>query len=215
MFNFDFDFDNYEKKMEHILKQLENKEIPESYPKEISHFDAMMMFTKNPNLTRNHFISISSFALISKDWIKELTPLLRNKKCLEIMAGSGMLAKALFDEGIDIIATDSKEWQYNDVWFDIESLDAISAIKKYGKDMDYIICSWIPYASNIGTQVIQLMRNINPNLKMIYIGEPAGGCCADYSFYDIVEYIENDYIENANKKFKRWSGLYDKIYLIK
>ena len=211
---YDINLDDYIMKMEGILNQLQNKEIPESYPKEIGSLGTMMAFSKNEKIFRENFILVSSYPLISKDWIRELIPLLKNKRCLEIMAGSGMLSKALSEEGIDIIATDSKEWDIDDSWFDVEKLDAIEAINKYGKDIDYVICSWIPYQSTIGTKVIETMRQVNPNLKMIYIGE-LGGCCAEETFCYTVELLENEFISEANQKFKRWAGLRDKIYLLK
>lgn len=210
----DINLDDYIIKMEGILNQLQNKEIPESYPKEIGSLGTMMAFNKNEKIFRENFILVSSYPLISKDWIRELIPLLKNKRCLEIMAGSGMLAKALSDEGINVIATDSKEWNIDDSWFDVEKLDAIGAINKYGKDIDYVICSWIPYQSHVGTQVIEWLRKNNPKLKMIYIGEFDYGCCADDSFFNISNEIDNSYINNANKKFKRWAGLHDRIYLL-
>lgn len=211
---YDINLDDYIMKMEGILNQLQNKEIPESYPKEIGSLGTMMAFSKNEKIFREKFILVSSYPLISKDWIRELIPLLKNKRCLEIMAGSGMLAKALSEEGIDIIATDSKEWNIDDSWFPVKKMDALEAVKKYGHSIDYIICSWIPYQSHVGTQVIEWMRKNNPKLKMIYIGESDYGCCADDSFFNIINEIGDLYIDNANYKFKSWTGIHDKIYLL-
>ncbi len=39
----------------------------------------------------------------------------------------------------------------------------------------------IPYQSDIGTKILLKMKEINPQLKIIYIGE-YGGCCADNNF---------------------------------
>lgn len=61
---------------------------------------------------RMPLIKYSSFILISKDWIKPFAEWIGQRKCLEIMAGHGMLSKALRDEGVNVIAvTDDFSWE--------------------------------------------------------------------------------------------------------
>lgn len=220
---FDFKFDQISKEeqemyvleMKQIRSELEAHIIPNSYPNLISNFNITMISVFHPEIVREEIIKISSYSLISKDWIMELKPLLQGKRCLEIMSGLGMLAKALQEEGIEVIATDSKEWNYDEqYWTEVKTLDALSAIELYGTDVDFIICSWIPYQSDIGTKILLKMKEINPQLKMIYIGE-FGGCCADDEFFEMCDVEPNEYIINANKKFKSWAGIHDSIYLLK
>lgn len=174
----------YVQDMKQIRNELEAHIIPESYPDLVSNFNMMLMSSLNPEIIREEIINLSSYCLVSKDWIRVLSSLLKGKRCLEIVSGLGMLSKALQDEKIEIIATDSKEWEFDDdlYWTEVKTMDAISAIEVYGRDMDFIICSWIPYASDIGRKVLLKMREVNPKLKMVYIGE-FGGCCADESFF--------------------------------
>ena len=206
----------YINEMKQIRKQLLKKEIPESYPNEMSNPAYILAAIEEHSIFRDSIINISAFPLISKDWICELIPLLKNKKCLEIMSGKGVLSKALADEGIDIIATDIAALEFNktSLWYSVESLSASEAVDKYVKQMDYIICSWIPYGSDAGTEVLLKMRKLNPECKMIYIGE-MGECCANERFVRECEVIHDDHIVAANEKFKQWSGIHDRIYLLK
>jgi len=208
---------NYIKEMNKIRNDFKEHIVPESYPDMISSMQSMRLAIEHMNIARDNMISLSSYCLVSKNWISELQPLLKEKKCLEIMSGLGMLSKAMQDEGINIIPTDSKEWICSDLlyWCDVEQIDAVSAIKKYGKNIDFVVCSWIPYNSNAGTEVLEVMRKINPSLQLIYIGERGGGCCANEEFDEKSKFHQNEYIDRANDKFKSWAGIHDCIYLIK
>jgi hypothetical protein len=208
--------EKYEQDMKRIRNELESHIIPESYPDLISNFNMMLISCLNPEIIREEIINLSSYCLVSKDWIRILSSLLKGKRCLEIMSGLGMLSKALQDEKIEIIATDSKEWEFDDdlYWTEVKTMDAISAIEVYGRDMDFIICSWIPYPSDIGRKVLLKMREVNPKLKMVYIGE-FGGCCADESFFALCEVEEDNHIYKANQIFKNWAGIHDHIYLLR
>lgn len=202
--------------MSHIRSQLESHIIPEAYPEQISNILTLSLpiIKGHIELVRDNMVEISAYCLISKDWIRELVPMLQGKKCLEIMSGSGMLSKALQEEGISVIATDSKKWNFKSYWCEVEKLDANDAIDKYIKDMDYIICSWVPYASEAGTNALLAMRKLKPDCRMIYIGEMAG-CCGTENFADICEIEDNAFIRNANRKFKQWGGLHDQIFILR
>lgn len=220
--NFDFhdisisEREKYVQDMKQIRNELEAHIIPESYPDLVSNFNMMLISSLYPEIIRDEIIKISSYCLISKDWIRVLSSLLKGKRCLEIMSGLGMLSKALQNEEIEIVATDSKEWEFDDgfYWTEVKTMDAISAIEVYGRDMDFIICSWIPYPSDIGRKVLLKMREVNPKLKMVYIGE-FGGCCADESFFALCEVEKDNHIYKANQIFKNWAGIHDHIYLLR
>ena len=82
-----------------IIKQVENKQIPESYPNEMvnrCHMDRIDL--------RSQFIKNIGFTLISNDWIKPLSKWIVDRKCLEVMAGTGSLSFALQQQGINIIS---------------------------------------------------------------------------------------------------------------
>ena len=94
------------------------------------------------------------------------------------------------------------------MWVEVEKIDAISAVKKYGRETDIVILSW-PFMNNTATEVLETMRSINPDCIMIYIGEGREGCTANSKFFKLAEPIEDEGFENAVKKFKQWNGIHD------
>ena len=194
-------------KIDKIIEQINNKQIPESYPKEMVrnlHMDRMSL--------RSDFIKTIGFTLISNDWIKPLSQWVGKRKCLEVMAGSGSLSFALQQQGVDIIATDNFSWEgssnWNDndnYWTEIENIDAIEAVEKYGKDIDIIIVSW-PYMDDTAYRILHTMRKVNSNCIMIYIGEGMGGCTANDEFFENIQEIEDEEFEKTRSEFKQWWG---------
>ena len=190
-----------------------HKRIPERFPDPEG--DMYEFYNRD-----KFFLKSLGFVKISKSWIRPLAAYLGTSKVLEIMAGNGALTKALRDERVKIIATDDQSWGEK-AWFDenawtpVENLDALDAIRKYGKETDYIICSWPPYENPIAYQALLLMREVNSNCKMIYIGEGMGGCTADDKFHESAIYVDDPEFEKAVKNFQRWKGLHDNPYLIK
>jgi hypothetical protein len=191
--------------LDRAVEALDAKRIPESYPfKEARNSGSSLSEVLNTTslLFRYYFgrIRTESNALISKDWVKPLANWIGDRKCLEIMAGQGMLSKALQDEGVNIIATDKKNIS-TDAWTNVERLDCLKAIQKYGKDVDLIVCSWPPYDEDSAYKVLTLMREVNPQLMMIYIGEGCGGCCADNQFFETAEWIDDSSFYAAVENF--------------
>ena len=116
-----------------------------------------------------------SFAQMLAEWIGDRT-------VLEVMAGRGWLAKALSEEGVDIIATDDKSWddrhvEASDV-FPVHKMDAVEAARTI--DADVLIMSWSPYAEEVATEVLKVWGEDRP---VVYIGEERGGCNAPDSFW--------------------------------
>lgn len=210
------DCDDIYVKMMELYDRVANKEIPDEMPSEFINQYSYFSFS----ILREHFIKIQGYPFVSKDWIKELSKLLRGKKVLEIMCGLGTISYALKNEEIDIIATDNLSWKetwknaYNH-YCEIEEIDAIKAIEKYGKDIDYIIMSWPPYDDPIAYKVLQKIREVNENAAIIYIGESDGGCTGDRLFHYRANVIQNDIIDKVNSIYKPWKLIHDRIYLIK
>ena len=191
-------------KIDKIIEQIKNKQIPEFYPNEMVSNLHMDRYT-----LRSDFIKTIGFTLISKDWIKPLSQWIGNRKCLEVMAGTGSLSFALQQQGVDIIATDNFSWEGNSNWNDnenywteIEHIDAIEAVKKYGKDIDIIIMSW-PYMDDTAYRILKSMREVNSNCVMIYIGEGMGGCTADDEFFENIQEIDDEKFERTRSNFKQ------------
>ena len=197
-----------------IISQINQKQIPNSYPEH-------MFKNINKWSLRDKFIKQMGFSLISLDWIIPLSKWIGSRKCLEVMSGTGSLSFALKQQGVDIKATDDFSWKSehswnidNNYWTDIENIDAIDAVKKYGKDINVIIMSW-PYMDDNAYKVLQAMREVNSFCKMIFIGEGYGGCTASDEFFDIIVEIEDETFSEAIKEYKQWWGIHDYPQLVK
>ena len=215
----------YYDKLSKIRSLLEEKKIPDKYPPEVSEY--FLSHYIDQNISRTAFISLSSFALISKAWLKPLTEYIGKRKCLEIMAGSGMLSKGLSDFGVGIIATDDFSWKWDrgeeneestleadNLWCHIENLDCEAAIEKYGAGVGYIICCWPPMDESMCKALLK-MRKVNPECNLIYIGEGPSGCNADDSFFEYATYIKGEAaFRRAADNFQRWHGIHDRLCLI-
>ena len=197
-----------------IIAQIHNKQIPESYPD-------FMINNLERYEQRSKFIQQIGFSLVSLDWIIPLSKWIGCRKCLEVMSGTGALSFALLQQSVDIKATDNFSWdtenswnKQKNYWTDIENIDVIEAIKKYGKNIDIIIMSW-PYMDDTAYRVLQIMREVNPQCLMIVIGESHGGCTANDEFFDSIVEVEDNAFNVAVKEYKRWWGIYDYPQLVK
>ena len=167
---------------------------------------------------RDKMIDIQGYPIITKRLCKSLAEFIGNRKVLEVMSGKGALAKGLIDEGVNIKPTDNFSWEvpgfFNNLWTDIEDINALDAIKKYAKDYDILLASWMPYNDPIAYDILLEMRKQNPNMIMLYIGEDWGGCCACDDFFEEAVFIEDEMIESINDGiFKSHFGIYDEIKL--
>lgn len=186
--------------------QVVNKEIPNAMPK-LKRFDA-----GNYHL-RDKFIKEMGFAYVSWKWVNPLVSWLGSKSVLEVMSGKGALSFALRQKGVNVIATDDFSWhdnlKWNTLWTEIEDIDAISAINKYGKKSDVLIMSWAPYNEPIGYEVLKRYNEVNPNGILLVIGEGHGGCTADDNFFRHFQTINDDAFEEVDSCFERWEGIHD------
>jgi len=146
------------------------------------------------------------WAVVDKHWTKELAKWIGNRKCLEVMAGAGWLAKALDFYKVDIIATDDHLWKNGrhkemKVVYPVEELDGLEAVKKYS-DRDILIVSWPPYNEKAICSICDKWGNGKP---IVYIGEDYEGCCATDLFFKNFKRSE----EQPNIKIPQWWGLHD------
>jgi len=203
--------------LENIEKIINDKDLPDSYPSFINQSRDSRLFA-----LRGSFINLMGFVLLSKDWIKDLSQWVGNRRCLEVMAGLGALSYGLRKQGVEIIATDDYSWKkenealsHNRMWIHIEALDAVESIEKYGRTIEIIIMSWPPYNDEIAIKVLRKMREVNPSCIMIYIGEEEGGCTANDEFFRNIEIIEDKFFNAANQNFISWSLINDRPILIR
>lgn len=84
--------------------------------------------------------------------IRDLVDIVGERRCLEIAAGDGTLARFLAAEGVDIVATDNQSWS-DSIEFPahVLKLDAAAALKQH--PCEVVICSWPP-AGNTFERVV-------------------------------------------------------------
>ena len=215
------------------IKLAKEKKIPETWDfTELKHSYSSICTTFE---FRTSFIKQGSYAAISKNWVNALAKWIGNRKCLEVGAGYGMLAKALKDAGVFIKASDNRSW-CNGLWQNGEKhcftkvlkYSAKAAIKRYGNNTDILILCWPPYVTNfttvlqkrknelIASNVVKQFKEFNPKGLVVYIGESMYGCTADDEFFNVVKFIKSNKKFNiAAGLFQSWPGLYDTLCLAK
>ena len=215
--------------MDNIEKQNYLDEILENIPREfvysytdvvlghIPYEDVFNVDTKIKAFNlQNEFIQKGMYAVITWQLVKPLAKWISSRKCLEVMSGRGWLTLALRSQGVNIIATDDYSWADNMQWgesvTEVEKLDSIEAVNKYGKDIEILICAW-PYMDDVAFRTMVALHEINPNALIIYIGEFDGGCTADDSFHEHFQIIRDDNFNRAADMYQRWPSLHDSVYL--
>lgn len=208
------------------LKRYFHKELPEDIPFEytneiVAGFDGrgvpVIKFKDyNSYDYREILMPIVGYTLITKKFCEALATFIGEKKVLEVMAGTGCLTYGLRQCGVDIHATDDlSEGFYSKFWIDdLEQLDCIESIKKYGKEIDYLLIGWPAYKAPLLT-VIHLLKYINPKAEIIYIGEARGGCTGHDTLWDRVAPISDDTFYQVVYNYKAWYGLMDRPYLLR
>lgn len=160
---------------------------------------------------------LTGYVNINMETMDQLAYILEDKKCLEVMAGNGLLSRCLQDREVDVIATD-KSLPIDNKYFplrteaftEIRQMDAIDAIREYGKDIDVLIMSWPPYGDDIASRCVEELHDVNPNAEILYIGESFGGCTANDDFFDKVERVEWDEdMHDLYDSYTPFNGLHD------
>ena len=165
-------------------------------------------------MLRDYVIPLAGFTVIDKQLAQDFETWLDGRKVLEVMSGIGCLAYALQEFGVDIKATDTYDdeylFNYKEPWVNIEQIGCIEAVEKYGADYDILLCSW-PRGYYPMVELIDKMREVNPDMIMVYIGEGHGGCCADYTFFNYAKLVD----ELPPIKLKSYAGINDTIMIFK
>ena len=188
--------------------------IPYKYTDQWNYFEEGA--TSEAFKLREQWIKKGMYALVTWSWVTPFAKWIGNKKCLEVMAGRGWLSLALRSLEIDIIATDDYSWSKERNWdepvTEVEELNALESIDKYGKDIDLLIISW-PYMDDTAYKTIKVLHKVNPNALVVYIGEGDGGCTADDDFHNHFREIEDEEFQKSVSNFQSWWAIHDHVYL--
>lgn len=215
------------------LQLLKSFKFPDYYPSYIQtrnnnvdnicyDFDYIGSTVSDDSISFKNFTFLSSYLLITNAYLLALSSFIGRKKCLEIMCGTGCLTYGLRKYGVDIIPTTERNSKSNyyigrDWCNDIIDIDAIKAIELYGKDIDYVITSFPCPTNSLDYRSIEKMREINPNCKMIYIGNVLHGN-ETYVSTDFCHHIRDKkrmiFLTEINHFMYHRYGIFDYTYII-
>lgn len=206
------------------LKNMQKHIIPDTFPKIFTddYYNYMHSISLPHSIISGVCLTITSescYPALAWDWIKELADIIGNKTVLSVCSGLGALEKCLKDCSVNIIATDlflcmQDNYIFEDrmSWMDIEKIDAVDAISKYGKDINYLLLSWSPYRNTIDYDCLMKLRETNPNARIICITEEYGGCVGSDQFYEEAEEV----VDSINQiTIPQWYGIHDGLYVYK
>jgi hypothetical protein len=209
---------------------IQNKNIPEMDRQE--EYGSLM--SKIPSLVgfsaRQTYIGNNSWAVPTREAIDAIKSFLDKDNVLSIGSGLGLWEKLLFEQGVDITASDvniansvppsifvdkskltapvvSKMPQ--DRYWNMDHKSAISKFMSlyYDNPMSLFMC-WPSYMSNHAYESVDLL---GPE-KVVYVGEGKSWSCANDNFFDILG-KKYDLIQII--EIPQWYGIYDTVCLYK
>jgi len=165
---------------------------------------------------RSKYIKLYGYSLLNQELIDDMVKFFDGKRILEVGCGSAYLAAELQKRGVDIKVTDNFAWEdfFKHKYIDIEKIDGVEAVKKYGKEYDYVLMSFPEYSSPFAYNILKVCMEMN--IDLIYIGEDQGGCTADDDFFELLEtvWMEMEY-DVISENYVRFEGMYDYMNLIR
>lgn len=161
------------------------------------------------------------WSYVNSAFANALAKYLGNAPVLEIMAGNGYISKGLRNNNPHerIYTTDSQAWvKENETGkhpvTKVEKLAALDAIKKYGHQVDYVIMSWAPDKGEADWQVLQLLRQDYPDIKLLVIGEK-NGATNSKKFWQEAHLSQDKDLQKVNIQLHTFDLIDEQIYLAK
>ena len=177
--------------------------VPKKFPDRA--LDSLGLFNDDLYLSRDLCTKRGMWAIVDMTWTKKLADYIAGRRCLEVMAGAGWLARALSDHGVDIVATDNASWSDKHTEmrriFPVKKMEALEAIDKYG-DRDILIVSWPP----LNMDILYFLKRWGEEKPIIYIGEGNGGCNTTDEFW-------NHFSEETTIYIPQWWGIHDQVFI--
>ncbi|KJZ17384.1 hypothetical protein TW86_03770 [Halomonas sp. S2151] len=112
------------------------------------------------------------WGVIDKHWTKALAREIGDRRCLEVFAGRGWLAKALADHGVEITATSrfsGHDGSHDGLVYDVLDMSAFEAVQQF--DFDVLVMCWPP-ASNEAVRAVLAAHALGRTFDIVFVGEP-------------------------------------------
>ncbi len=211
-----------ERSLEYLLDEFSPEEILHLVPETLAETKEYHALINQCGMGRDEdtiWRRITGYADVNRAWTRLLAEKLAGRKCLEIMAGNGLLCRMLQDAGCQIMATDiapDKTNEYvsmrNGNFTDVMGMDAITAIRRFGRNVDVLVCSWPPQGDETVLMALKAFLRLKPDGVMVYIGEDKGGVNACDVFFDETQII--DPLPDVNALHQSLPGSRDRIRII-
>lgn len=161
------------------------------------------------------------WSYVNAPFAKALSDYLAGQPVLEVMAGNGYISKGLRNNNAQqkIYTTDSQDWVTENETgrhpvTAIERLDAITAIKKYGGQVQFVIMSWAPDKQETDWEVLQLLRRDYPAINFLVIGE-RNGATNSKKFWQEAQLSQDRDLQQVNQQLHSFDLIDEQIYLVK
>jgi hypothetical protein len=152
-----------------------------------------------------HYLqSCGMYGKIMKETATDIAANVGDGVVLDPMAGNGWAAKALREAGVKTIASDDNSWKISK---DVEKLDALESLKKYGNKISHLLISWAPYGSDIDVKLLREARENFPHITIINVGEGIQGCTGSPEFWDELEEVHPEH----RVRYETTIGLHDHV----
>ncbi len=138
---------------------------------------------------------------------------LRHSPLLEVGAGTGYWASLIAHAGGDIRATDDPNKRYKHFgarpveYYKITKISELQMIELVKLGRRTVLMCWPNYATPFA---FNIARAIQPNKRLIYIGESDGGCTGDDKFHHL---LHAEFEQESELRLPQWPGIHDYLYV--
>lgn len=197
------DDQNFAWEMESFLTTVYSGEVPQMLPSNLSDFGESRNSFESMLISR-YLQTCGMYGKIMKETADDIAANVGDGTVLDPMAGNGWAAKALREAGVKTIASDDDSWEISK---DVEKLDALESLKKYGDKTSHLLISWAPYGSDIDVKLLREVRKNYPHITIINVGEGEQGCTGSPEFWEELEEVTPE----TRVRYDTTIGLHDHV----
>lgn len=158
------------------------------------------------------------WAFVQQQLFVTWTALFGRQRYLEIAAGNGYLSYGLQQAGNQVIATDARTWQKENLTgatplLPIHQAGETAALLTYGPHVDAVVMAWSPDHEWNDAALLWQLRQHFPSLPLFVLGE-RNGATNSRLFWQLAQFVPDRRLLKLNRAFPRFDAINDRIYLI-